>query len=196
MSVESTFSKARLEAFSDGVMSVIITILVLDLRPPQTDAPSALAALWPSFLIYFVSFSLTAIYWINHHSLMTQVRRVTTGLLWTNIAVLFCASLIPFATAYVAKTRVGSFSTAVYATLQFVNALAFMSMFKTIEWQRDDEPFRRGAAVRRRWNRAAILVYAAAIVMASIQPHVAIALLAVVAVAYVAPTFLDARMPS
>ena len=78
---EAAFSKPRLEAFSDGVMSVVITIMVLELRAPRTDEPAALLRLWPSFAIYLVSFSLTAIYWINHHSLMAQVHRVTPGLL-------------------------------------------------------------------------------------------------------------------
>src|SRR5260370_42173763 len=105
-SPEGLFSKARVEAFSDGVMAVIITIMVLDLKAPRTADPSALFGLWPSFTIYLVSFFLTTIYWINHHGLITQARRVTAGLLWANNGVLFCASLIPFATAYVSPTHI------------------------------------------------------------------------------------------
>ena len=189
---KGSFSKARLEAFSDGVMSVILTIMVLELKAPTTSEPAALARLWPSFAIYVVSFSLTAIYWINHHSLMTYVRRVTPGLLWANNGVLFWASLIPFATAYVAETRLAAFPTAVYAGVQCVGAIAFGVMFRTIALQRDDEEFRRGARTRRRRNLGAIAVYALSTVMALFSPVIAILLLAAVALAYVAPTFLDA----
>jgi uncharacterized membrane protein len=112
-SSEGSFSKARVEAFSDGVMAVIITIMVLDLKAPTSGDPAALLRLWPSFGIYLVSFFLTTIYWINHHSLMTQARRVTAGLLWANSGVLFSASLIPFATAYVGETGLAPFPTAI-----------------------------------------------------------------------------------
>jgi|HubBroStandDraft_1064217.scaffolds.fasta_scaffold10608_4 transmembrane protein TMEM174 (potassium channel) len=77
-STQASFSKARFEAFSDGVMAVIITIMVLDLKVPRSGDPVALVRLWPSFAIYLVSFFLTTIYWINHHSHMMQARRVTT----------------------------------------------------------------------------------------------------------------------
>ena len=115
---EGSLSKARVEAFSDGVLAVIITVMVLDLKAPRSSEASALVGLWPSFAIYLVSFFLTTIYWINHHVLITQARRVTMGLLWANSAVLFAVSLIPFATAYVAQTRLAPFPTAIYAGQQ------------------------------------------------------------------------------
>jgi TMEM175 potassium channel family protein len=139
MSSSEGFSKSRVEAFSDGVMAVILTIMVLDLRAPRSGEPSALLKLWPSFAIYLVSFFLTTIYWINHHSLMTQARHVTARLLWANSGVLFSASFIPFATAYVGETRLAPFPTAVYGALPCVYGLAFGVMFETIVRQRDDE---------------------------------------------------------
>ncbi len=190
---EGSFSKARVEAFSDGVMAVIITIMVLDLKAPRTGEPAALFRLWPSFAIYLVSFFLIALYWVNHHSLMTQALRITTGLLWANILVLFWASLIPFATAYVAETRLDRFPTVVYAGLQCVCAIAFNVMFRTIVVQRDDEAFRRRARIRQRQNNIAVAVYAVSAVVAFFSPILAILLLTAVALAYVAPTFLDAR---
>ena len=93
---------SRLEAFSDGVIAVIITIMVLELKAPETPEPLALLKLWPSFAIYLVSFVMVAIYWINHHNLLVQAGRVTSRLIWANNTLLFCLSLIPFATAYVA----------------------------------------------------------------------------------------------
>jgi uncharacterized membrane protein len=149
-SSEASFSKPRVEAFSDGVMAVIITIMVLDLKAPRTGEPGVLVGLWPSFAIYAVSFFLTTIYWINHHVLISQARHVTTRLLWANSAVLFWASLIPFATAYVAQTRLAPLPTAVYAGLQGVCGVAYNVLFGTVVQQRDDEAFRRRVKTRRR----------------------------------------------
>jgi uncharacterized membrane protein len=192
-STQASFSKARFEAFSDGVMAVIITIMVLDLRAPKSAEPAALLRLWPSFAIYLVSFFLTTIYWVNHHSLMMQARRVTTGLLWANSGLLFCASLIPFATAYVADTRLAPLPTAVYAGLQCICGIAFNVMFRTIVQQRDDAAFQRRAKIRQRQNLVAVGVYAVSALVALVSPVVAVLLFTAVSVAYVAPpTFLGA----
>jgi uncharacterized membrane protein len=190
---QGSFSKARVEAFSDGVMAVIITIMVLGLKLPPSGEPAALVRLWPSFAIYLVSFFLTTIYWINHHSLVTQARHVSIGLLWANSGLLFCASLIPFATAYVAETRLAPFPTAVYAGLQCVCGIAYNVMFRVIVEQRDDAAFRRIAKIRRRQNLVAVAIYAVSAVAALFSPIVAILFLAAVSLAYVAPTFLDRR---
>jgi len=190
---ESSFSKARVESFSDGVMAVIITILVLDLKAPRSAEPAELLKLWPSFAIYLVSFSLTTIYWINHHGLVAQARRVTTALLWANSGVLFAASLIPFATAYVAATRLAPFPTAIYAGSQCLCAIAFNVMFRTIVQQRDDEAFRARVKIRQRQNNIAVTVYAVSAVVALFSPIVSILLFTVVSLAYVAPTFLDRK---
>jgi uncharacterized membrane protein len=192
-SSQGGFSKARVEAFSDGVLAVIITIMVLDLKAPLSGEPAALVSLWPSFAIYLVSFFLTTIYWINHHSLMSQAPRMTTGLLWANSGVLFWASLIPFATAYVARTRLAPFPTAVYAGLQCICGTAFNVMFRTIVQQRDDAGFRRRVKIRRRQNLVATAVYAASAIVALFGPILGVVLFAVALLPYVAPTFLDAK---
>jgi uncharacterized membrane protein len=184
---EQVFTKARVEAFSDGVIAVIITIMVLDLRAPRSAEPYELLALWPSFAIYLVSFFLTTIYWINHHSLITQARRITTGLLWANSAVLFWISLIPFATAYVAQTRLAPFATAIYAGLQCVCGIAFNVLFNMIVRQRDDEEFRRHMNLRRRQNRIAVILYGVSAIVALYSPIVAVLIFAAVSLAYVAP---------
>jgi uncharacterized membrane protein len=190
-SSEDSFSKARLEAFSDGVLAVIITIMVLDLKAPHSAEPADLGRLWPSFAIYLVSFFLTMIYWINHHGLITQVRRVTAGLLWANAGLLFGASLIPFATTYVAESRLAAFPTAVYAGLQCLCAIAFNMVFRNIAAQRDDEAFHRRGRIRRRQNNVAVGVYAVSTVVALFSPIVAILLVTAVALAYVVPTVVD-----
>jgi uncharacterized membrane protein len=190
---EGTFSKARVEAFSDGVIAVIITIMVLDLKAPRSGEPAALVGLWPSFAIYLVSFVLTTIYWINHHGLIMQALRVTTGLLWANSGVLFSASLIPFATAYVAQTRLAPFPTAIYAGLQCVCGIAFNLLFRTVVQQRNDEAFLRRVKLRRRQNRVAVAVYAVSALVALLSPIVAILLFSAVSLAYVAPTLLEGK---
>jgi uncharacterized membrane protein len=192
---DGAFSKARLEAFSDGVLAVILTIMVLDLKAPRSAEPAALGRLWPSFAIYLVSFFLTALYWINHHSLLAQARRVTVGLLWANNGLLLCTSLIPFATAYVAGTNLAPFPTAVYAALQCLCGMAFNVMFWAIAPQREDEAFRQGARLRRRRNRIAVGLYGLSIVLALFSPPIAIVLLAALSLAYVAPRFVDATTP-
>ena len=81
---EGTFSRGRLEAFSDGVIAVIITIMVLELKPPENGDPEEFLKLWPSFTIYVISFVYVAIYWINHHSLLAVMKRVDPGVIWAN----------------------------------------------------------------------------------------------------------------
>ncbi|HEX4420055.1 MAG TPA: TMEM175 family protein [Kofleriaceae bacterium] len=190
---EGELSKARVEAFSDGVLAVIITIMVLDLKAPRSNEPAALVELWPSFAIYLVSFFLTTIYWINHHALLAQARRVTTGLLWANSAVLFSVSLIPFATAYVAQARVAPFPTAIYAGLQCVCGIAFNALFSTIFRQGDGEEFRLRLKIRRRRNLVALTVYAASALVALYSPLVATLIFTALSLVYVAPKMLEAR---
>jgi uncharacterized membrane protein len=194
---ESAFSKARVEAFSDGVLAVIITIMVLDLKAPESDDFAALVRLWPSFAIYLVSFAFVAIYWINHHAIMMAARQATASLIWANNALLLCLSLIPFATAYVGATHISPLATMVYAALQFACGVAFTLTYSTIVAQRrDDAEFMAAARARRMQNRAAIAVYGISILVAAVSPVSALALFVAVAVAYVVPgLFNEAPLP-
>ena len=111
-------SSSRLEAFSDGVIAVIITIMVLDLRVPSTHELANAAAIRADLkliLVYLLSFVQTGIYWVNHHYLIDDVEQVSHGILWANLAFLFTLSLIPFATSWVGERGVSSFSIALYA---------------------------------------------------------------------------------
>ena len=186
-----SFTKARLEAFSDGVIAVIITIMVLELKAPEDAEPQALLKLWPSFSIYLVSFVFVAIYWINHHNLLSEARRVTSSLIWANTALLFCLSLIPFATAYVGATHAAALPTVVYGALQLACGLAFTLTFATIAAERaDDAEFQRAVAPRRLQNVVALAVYALATALAAWSPGGALALFVLVAIAYVVPDLL------
>ncbi len=188
---EGRFSKARLEAFSDGVIAVIITIMVLDLKAPETAEPAALFRLWPSFAIYLVSFVFVAIYWINHHNLLTAARRVTARLIWANAALLFCLSLIPFATAYVGDTDMAPFPIMIYGALQFACGLTFFLLVSTIAAdRRNDGEFIEGFRPQRAQNLAALLVYGVGAALALMSPIAALALYVLVALAYLVPGLL------
>lgn len=185
---EGRFSKARLEAFSDGVIAVIITIMVLDLKAPQSAEPAALLKLWPSFAIYLFSFVFVAIYWINHHNLLVAARHVTASLIWANNLLLFCLSLIPFATAYVAETDIAPFPTMVYGALQLACALAFHLLVSAIAAQRRDErEFMAGFRPRQAQDIASLGVYAAGTALAAFSPIGGLALFVLVALAYLVP---------
>jgi uncharacterized membrane protein len=185
---EGRFSKARLEAFSDGVIAVIITIMVLDLKAPDNAEFAALFGLWRSFLIYVISFVFVAIYWINHHNMLTEARQATASLIWANNLLLFSLSLIPFATAYVAATNIAPLPTVVYGALQLACGVAFCGAFATIDAQRrDDADFLVAARSRRLQNAAALAVYGLATATAAFSPMAALALFVLVALAYVVP---------
>ena len=96
-------STSRLEAFSDGVLAIIITIMVLELRPPATSYGASLMHIFPKFLAYFFSFLIVAIYWNNHHHLMKATPEISVGVMWANMHLLFWLSLVPFATAWLGE---------------------------------------------------------------------------------------------
>ena len=112
---DEPLSPGRLEAFSDGVIAIILTIMVLELKAPASADPKRLLHEWPIFISYVISYFYVAVYWINHHHLFHRVKRVDLPILWANIAVLFCMSLIPFFTEWMESTRLSAFPTAVYA---------------------------------------------------------------------------------
>ena len=119
-------STERLVAFTDGVFAVIITIMVLDLRPPAQARLSALLSLWPTALSYAVSYLFVAIIWINHHRLLLFAHEATAKLMWWNFAHLFMTSLIPFSTAWIADTRLAAGPVLVYAAVFVMVNIAFL----------------------------------------------------------------------
>jgi TMEM175 potassium channel family protein len=112
---ERRVTSERMSAFSDAIFAVIITIMVLDLRPPESATVSALLSLWPTGLSYAVSYLFLAIVWVNHHHLLSYAEIATPRLIWMNFAHLFPASLVPFSTAWIATTRLAAVPVAVYA---------------------------------------------------------------------------------
>jgi uncharacterized membrane protein len=118
----------RLSAFSDGVFAVLITVLVLELRPPDIPTFKALLLLWPTWLSYAVSYLFIAIVWINHHYLLRYATEATPRLLWFNFAHLFSMSLLPFSTAWMAVSRLAPQPVAFYAAVFFLVNVTYISL--------------------------------------------------------------------
>ena len=113
-------SSGRLEAFSDGVFAIILTIMVLELKSPAGAIYEALTLDWTIFVSYIISFFYISVYWINHHHLFHRVKQVDLPILWANVALLFFMSLIPFFTEWMESTRLSPFPTAVYAATMMI----------------------------------------------------------------------------
>ena len=125
MSIGEGMTKSRMEAFSDGVIAVIITVLVLELKVPHDESLEALAPLIPVFLSYVLSFIYVGIYWNNHHHMLHATRRVSGPVLWANLHLLFWLSLIPFTTAWMGENHFEKNAVILYGMLLFCNAIAF-----------------------------------------------------------------------
>ena len=122
----------RLEAFSDGVIAIIITIMVLELRVPHSADLADLGALWPVFLSYVMSFVYVGIYWNNHHHMLHVVHKVTGGVLWANLHLLFWLSLTPFVTAWMGENHFAPVPTALYGVVLLMAAIAYWILQRRI----------------------------------------------------------------
>ena len=178
----------RLEAFSDGVIAIIITIMVLDLKVPADAAPSALRPLLPVFLAYALSFLLVAIYWVNHHHLVHLVKYVDGPMLWLNANLLFWMSLIPFTTAYLGLHHATRASTAMYAAVQLACCLSFYVLRAAIfRPHRNDPRMEELCRSFARKNRLAAAIYVAAMGAAFLNAAVSLALILLPAAMYFLP---------
>jgi len=191
MTEQQPMGTGRLEAFSDGVIAIIITIMVLELKvPPHADAASLLAQ-WPVFLSYALSYLVVAIYWINHHRLFHIVPRVNNAVLWSNNLLLFCLSLIPFATAYMGENHFEPFPTATYAALLLTCAIAFLVLRESVNDElRADGRFEALRDSARRKNFISITLYALAVPAAYLHPAITMVLAFAVAGIYFLPETL------
>jgi uncharacterized membrane protein len=115
----------RVEAFSDGVIAIIVTIMVLELHPPISEGMEKLATLWPVFLAYILSYAYVAIYWVNHHRLFSHATRVSNGLVWSNMLLLFALSLVPFSTSYLGEHHFSREATWLYLATMLLPAVAY-----------------------------------------------------------------------
>jgi len=178
---------SRLEAFSDGVIAIIITVMVLELRQPAGATFHALRATAPSFFAYALSFVEIAIYWINHHSLLKTVRRLSAGVLWSNLHLLFWLSLFPFATAWMAENHFSRDTVATYGVVLVMAAVSYTVLLFSIMRDYDkDSTLRRaiGRDLKGKWSLGA---YLASIPLAFAWPWASVALFVAVSVTWFIP---------
>ena len=185
----------RLEAFSDGVLAIIITIMVLELRAPVvegrpaefSDLGSGEFHLAPIFLSYVLSFIYIAIYWNNHHHLMQSVDRVTGGILWSNMALLFCLSLLPFTTSWMGENIGDTAPAVVYGVVLLAAGAAYTLLVRVIIHSQGDDSLTKRATGRDSKGLASTALYAAAIPAAFLSPWISYAVFVGVAALWVVP---------
>lgn len=179
--------KNRLEAFSDGVLAIIITIMVLELKVPHGQDFTAIKPLLPVFLSYVLSFIYVGIYWNNHHHMLHSTRRVNGGILWANLHLLFWLSLVPFTTGWMGENHFAGPPTSLYGVILIMAAIAyFILQGAIIRAQGPDTLLAR--AVGRDWKgKASLLLYATAIVLSFFSSGMAQLIYALVAVMWLIP---------
>jgi uncharacterized membrane protein len=191
-----SMSKGRLEAFSDGVLAIIITIMVLELHAPHDKEHTfaSLQPLWPTFLAYLLSFGYLAIYWNNHHHMLQASRQVSGAVLWANMHLLFWLSLIPFATSWMGGSEFAAIPVATYGGVLFLAGIAYrILLLMLIRCNGKDSPL-AVAVGRDRKGKLSVVLYAAAIALALVQPWIACAIYALVAVMWFVPDRRIARV--
>jgi len=179
--------KNRLEAFSDAVIAIIITIMVLELKVPHGQAWAALWHLWPVFISYVLSFIYLAIYWNNHHHMLHTVERVNGGILWANMHLLFWLSLVPFVTGWMGENRFAPAATSLYGIVMFMAAVAYFILQNVIIRAHGSESVLKKAVGRDRKGQISMAAYALAIFVAIKWPAVAWILYALVAGLWLVP---------
>ncbi len=179
--------KNRLEAFSDGVLAIIITIMVLEMKVPHGESFADLAPVVPVFFSYILSFVYVGIYWNNHHHLLHTVRRVSGPILWANLHLLFWLSLFPFATGWMGENHFAPAPTAVYGVVLLMAALAYLLLQRSII-AGDDGQSLLAQALGKDWKgKASVLFYMAAIAAAFWLAWAAQALYVIVALMWLIP---------
>ena len=180
-------STQRLEAFSDGVIAIIITIMVLELKVPHDPTLHALVGLLPVMLSYVLSFIYVGIYWNNHHHLLHLTPKATGGMLWANLHLLFWLSLIPFVTGWMGENHFEKIPTAAYGVVLLMSGLAFVVLQMTIlKSVGPDSPLAR--ALGRDWKgKSSMVLYAVAVAIACVLPWLAHAMFVAVAAMWFVP---------
>ncbi|WP_293344859.1 TMEM175 family protein [Mycobacterium sp.] len=178
----------RVRAFSDGVFAVLITVLVLELKPPAAHGFSALLPLWPTGLSYVVSYLFIAIVWVNHHHMFNYAETATPRLVWSNFAHLFSVSLIPFTTEWIADSRLAAAPVSLYAAVFVLVNITYLALC----WEAVDRPSHEDVSVRMRRlmqmrSFITIAVFVTAALLALRWPVVAMALICLCLIGYLRP---------
>jgi uncharacterized membrane protein len=180
-------SRKRMEAFSDGVIAIIITIMVLELRVPIGASLPALRPVTPVFLSYILSFVLVGIYWTNHHHLFQVVERVSGGVLWANLHLLFWLSLVPFATAWMGENHFAAVPVAVYGVVLVFAAIAYFILTRTLLRVHTPDSTLAIALGRDFKGKISIVIYLVAISLTFVRSWLGAALYVLVEIIWLVP---------
>jgi len=186
-------NKTRLEAFSDGVIAILITIMVLDLRSPPTADLAGLATLLPTLAPYLLSFVFLGIYWNNHHHLLHATSHINGGVLWANLHLLFWLSLVPFATRWMSETDFATVPVAAYGGVLLLAALAYWILVRAIVACQPKESILVRAIGRDTKGNLSLLLYVIAIPLTFANRWLALGVFALVALIWLLP---DPRIES
>lgn len=184
-------NKGRLEAFSDGVIAILITIMVLELTVPHSTDFAALRELIPVFLSYVLSFIFLGIYWNNHHHLFQVAKQVNGSVLWANLHLLFWLSLIPFATAWMGENNFAQLPIALYGVVLWMSGLAYYILAQTLITLHGNDSLLATALGRKIKEITSLVCYTLAIILSFLNPSIALAIYVFVACLWLIP---DKRM--
>ena len=180
-------TKGRLEAFSDGVIAIIITIMVLDLRIPHETSLAGLRPVVPTFFSYLLSYVFVGIYWNNHHHLLHATQKVNGMSLWANLHLLFWLSLVPFATGWMGQNHFAAVTVAVYGGVLLMAAIAYTILAKAlIACNGADSPIAIAIGSDRK-GKASLVLYAAGILCTRVDPRISMVLYVLVAIIWFIP---------
>ena len=181
-------NKSRIEAFSDGVIAIIITIMVLELKIPHGTSFSILEPLIPVFLSYVLSFIFIGIYWGNHHHLLHTVKQVNSKIIWANLHLLFWLSLVPFATAFMGENHFEGVTVAVYAILASICGMAYYLLLKLISAEHsDDSPLLLPLKKQEQKGKISLVLYLSAIPISFYLPLISALLFVAVSILWWIP---------
>ncbi|HTG94150.1 MAG TPA: TMEM175 family protein [Pyrinomonadaceae bacterium] len=180
-------STTRLEAFSDGVIAILITIMVLELRAPHDSSLAALRPLWPVFLSYVMSFIYLGIYWNNHHHLLHASEHVNGRILWANLHLLFWLSLIPFTTAWMGENHFGGSSVALYGVVLLCAAISYFILVRALLALHGSESVLAAALGSDFKGKISIVFYLVAIALTFINNWIGFAIYVLVAIMWLVP---------
>ena len=186
-------TKGRLEAFSDGVIAILITIMVLELKVPHGTDWEALRPLVPSFLTYVLSFVFLGIYWNNHHHMLHLTDRINGGILWANLHLLFWLSLVPFATGWMGENHFAALPTAVYGAVPLCSGIAYWILERAIIAHQGPDSKLAAAVGNDTKATVSTVLYASAIPLAFVRPWISAAIYVFVALMWLVP---DKRIES
>jgi uncharacterized membrane protein len=185
--VNNAMTTDRLEAFSDGVFAIIITILVLNLKVPHGTTVSSLRPVVAPFLNYTLSFAFIGIYWLNHHHLLRLTRGVSGGVLLANLLLLFCISLLPFTTGWMGNSHFATVPVVAYGVVLLACAISYFALEMTILSREGPDSVLSRALGRETKGRVSVVIYVAAVAVAFVNRWVAVALYVLVALMWLVP---------